>query len=436
MWLMMMGPPTRQSSLSIALRVGVTVGEDMIRTIGLALPVGYSDQMETKDILVVGAGVSGLMAARAAQAAGRSVQVLEAGYGPGGRLQSSRMATTCGSDLSFDHGAQFVTFSSDLGKEVARAAQAAGRSVQVLEAGYGPGGRLQSSRMATTCGSDLSFDHGAQFVTFSSDLGKEVARGAMDAGVLGLPDRPFGNLSGGVWADASEDPARPRLVGKPDMPAFAVWLTQTLALDLQPGIRIVKAIWQDGIWTLVDSRDRLWQGRGLILAMPPADQPDLEGAPSLTADARLRPCWAVHLAFEEEVPLVNPRAFVTGDDVIGFLAKQTDYRLTEKAGRCRLMLHSTHDYAERVGNDYPASKVIDEALTALTALLGQDLPPLGFSGAHYWPHAFVDKAVGQDHLLDEAHNLAACGDWCLGPRVEAAMLSGDAAGRCLAGAIR
>lgn len=56
------------------------------------------------DVLIVGAGVSGLVAARELQNAGRSVLLLDKGRGLGGRLASRRMG-----EATFDHGAQFVT---------------------------------------------------------------------------------------------------------------------------------------------------------------------------------------------------------------------------------------------------------------------------------------------------------------------------------------
>jgi renalase len=59
---------------------------------------------ETRSCVVVGAGISGLLAARELTAAGWRVVVLDKGRGVGGRMATRRVG-----DGTFDHGAQFFT---------------------------------------------------------------------------------------------------------------------------------------------------------------------------------------------------------------------------------------------------------------------------------------------------------------------------------------
>jgi renalase len=56
------------------------------------------------DVLIVGNGVAGLVAARQLQRAQRTVVLLDKGRGLGGRLASRRIGSA-----TFDHGAQFIT---------------------------------------------------------------------------------------------------------------------------------------------------------------------------------------------------------------------------------------------------------------------------------------------------------------------------------------
>jgi len=63
-----------------------------------------STHTHTTDILIIGAGLAGLLAATDLQASGLHPLVVEKGRGVGGRLASRRIGSA-----TFDHGAQFIT---------------------------------------------------------------------------------------------------------------------------------------------------------------------------------------------------------------------------------------------------------------------------------------------------------------------------------------
>jgi len=67
-----------------------------------------SDNWEKKSCIVVGAGISGLLAADALQREGWEVAVLDKGRGVGGRMATRRVGGG-----TFDHGAQFFTVRGD-----------------------------------------------------------------------------------------------------------------------------------------------------------------------------------------------------------------------------------------------------------------------------------------------------------------------------------
>lgn len=74
-----------------------------------------SSRNRPPSVVVVGAGVAGLIAARDLAARGATVVVVDKGRGVGGRLATRRVG-----DATFDHGAQFVTArSTEFSAEVA-----------------------------------------------------------------------------------------------------------------------------------------------------------------------------------------------------------------------------------------------------------------------------------------------------------------------------
>lgn len=77
------------------------------------------------DILVIGAGMAGLTAALAVQAAGLRVTVLDKGRGVGGRVATRRLG-----EAVFDHGAQFFTARDAQFIEMVREWESSGQVVE------------------------------------------------------------------------------------------------------------------------------------------------------------------------------------------------------------------------------------------------------------------------------------------------------------------
>jgi predicted NAD/FAD-dependent oxidoreductase len=64
-----------------------------------------------------------------------------------------------------------------------------------------------------------------------------------------------------------------------------------------------------------------------------------------------------------------------------------------------------------------------------------DATPKGIlhSTAHLWRFALPAEPLANTCLFDRELQIGACGDWCAGPRVEGAFLSGMAAARRVLG---
>ena len=85
--------------------------------------------------VVVGAGVSGLLAARSLRDSGWETVVLDKWRGVGGRMATRRVG-----DGVFDHGAQFFTARSEEFKKLVAEWEGSGAAVEWSRGFAGPGG--------------------------------------------------------------------------------------------------------------------------------------------------------------------------------------------------------------------------------------------------------------------------------------------------------
>jgi renalase len=96
-----------------------------------------------------------------------------------------------------------------------------------------------------------------------------------------------------------------------------------------------------------------------------------------------------------------------------------------RASREAWVLHATPEWSA-VHADLGDSEVLAHLLRAMEHALDLDTVDPQFAEARFWPHAAPIHTLGHPFLRDEALGISLCGDWCLGPRVEAAYLSGHA----------
>ena len=156
-----------------------------------------------------------------------------------------------------------------------------------------------------------------------------------------------------------------------------------------------------------------------------ADHPFADQA----AQAVLDPCWAGMFAFIE--PIAGPDVLRPAAGPIAWLARETSRPLCPP-GPDAWVVHASPDWT-RANLDRSANDVAQDLLTAFRDLTGSNEPALQMA-AHRWRYAQVATPLGTPCLWDAAAHLGVCGDWCIGPRIEAAWESGIALGAALGAA--
>ncbi|MCP3144727.1 NAD(P)/FAD-dependent oxidoreductase [Pyxidicoccus xibeiensis] len=313
------------------------------------------------------------------------------------------------------------------GVALARALHSAGYPVQVFEKSRGAGGRMATRR--TEDGG--AFDHGAQYFTARDALFQEQVRRWMDAGLAAEWNGVIGTLEHGRVTRSERE--HTRYVGVPGMGAGVKQLAEELALHRE--VRVERLEREGPAWRLFAESGPVPGVFDVVVAAVPAPQavPLLAGAPGLAARAgsvRMQPCLAVMARFASSVELEVDAAFVHGSP-LSWIAREEGKpgRRTVHPGEERWVLHGSPEASREALEDAP-EQVATRWVEAFAAATGRDMRPVE-AVAHRWRYALPAPAREESFLFDAASGLGACGDWCGGPRVEGAFLSGVALARHL-----
>ncbi len=275
------------------------------------------------------------------------------------------------------------------GLAAARVLTDAGCTVTVFEKSRGVGGRMSTRREA-----DRRFNHGAQYFTVSDErFGRAVANWSR-AGVVRPWRGRIVQLRDGVAADLPND--RSRFVGNPGMSAVCGYLARDIDVRTQ---------------TRIGNLDELEGFDARVVAIPAEQARELTPLP----DAETAPCIAVFGVFAQRPDLEFAAARVDHSP-LAWLAVRDD----------AFVLHSSKAWATNHFDAPSAPALLEEFQNVIRPW---ELPKINFVQLHKWRYARVIRALNEPYVWNERTRIGACGDWCLGPRVESAYLSGDALAR-------
>jgi renalase len=301
------------------------------------------------------------------------------------------------------------------GLAAARRLRAAGIAGTLFDKSRGPGGRMATRRV-----DGLQFDHGAQYVTARGPGFRDLVAGWTAAG------------QAAEWFDGA-------FVGTPGM--SAPMRTMLDGVTVVAGCPVSAVEPGPGGWTVRTADgpvDHAANGTfaAVVVAVPAPQAVPLVATAGVRfaelAAVRYAPCWALMLAFDAPVPLDCDHLRIDEGD-IAWIARNSA-KPGRDPGRETIVVHAAPDWSRR-HLEWSADRVAAELLARFRDLTGSVEEP-GFASAHRWRYALVEAAAGAPCLWDGERRLAACGDWCLGPRVEAAFDSGVAAADAVIAALR
>ena len=290
------------------------------------------------------------------------------------------------------------------GLACAEALADAARAVALFDKGRRPGGRM-STRELETSGGAAGFDYGAQYMSARDPAFRaRVERWA----AAGLAAR---------WPAAGDE----AWVGTPGMSAPIIdmasrldvrWSAHVADLTAEPtGWRLRGEGFDEGGYHAVVVAIPAEQVGALVAAHDPA-------IAAIAGSTTTQPCWTIVACFAAPLPIEGD--ILKGEGAVGWAAR--DGAKPGRGGPETWVIQAGPHWSATHLDDARES-VVPALLEAFAAKAGISLPEPLATYAHSWRFARSGRA-GTPFHWNAALRLGVCGDWCIGPRVEAAWLSG------------
>jgi renalase len=289
--------------------------------------------------------------------------------------------------------------------------------ITIFEKSRGVSGRLSTRREEP-----YYFDHGAQYFTARTKEFQSFIQPMVDIGVIQRWDARYVKFDDNQIIDNKnwiQD--EPRYVGVPTMNAMAKHLA--VDLDINFNTKII-GLTKEINWRLESENSNCFKDFDWVISTAPAPQtvallPQNFIYYEEVKTLKMRPCFSLMLGFVKPLDLGFEAAHIINSD-LSWLAVNSS-----KPGRPEpymLMAHSSAEYAEmhidgdRVG---VASYLCHET----SRIIGFDVGVAASKSIHGWRYASNEKRQELPVLLDTKLQISACGDWCVGGRVEGAFMS-------------
>lgn len=296
---------------------------------------------------------------------------------------------------------------------------AAAHQITLFERADKPGGRM-ASRVA----GDFVFDHGAQFFTAKSAAFQQFLSPYSDSGALARWDAAFAEFSGpNITSRRQWDADFAHYVGAPDMNALPRALAATLDIRYNSTIQSIRRT--GNLWQLFNNAQFIGEFDWVISTLPAKQSVALLAKHTAMLDKLpdnlMRPCYALMLGFEQPQHLDWQAAHVKQADISWMSVNSS------KPGR-----HSAFSLLVLATNAWTRNNFQLDLEAAGTHLLSEVKRVAGINQqdiAHQttkrWTYVNLPRQTAGKAYLDKKQQLAACGDWCIRGRVEAAFSSGN-----------
>lgn len=318
------------------------------------------------------------------------------------------------------------------GLAAARTLADAGHRVLVLDKGRGVGGRLATKRVELA-GETFRFDHGAQYFTARDPDFRHAVESWQAAGVADVWADDFPATPGRAAAKRDHDP---RYRGTDGMTGIAKHLAD--GLEVECGLRVVELSVQAGAWLVACDTGEQFRATNLVLTAPVPQLLALLADSGLTLDAALladlqkveyAPCLALLATLDGPSGVPEPGGMFAGPEPVGWVADNTQKGLSP-IGHAAVTIHAGPEFS-RTHYTTPEADVTAALLDGAKDWLGSTVAA---TTLHRWLYSLPTVVYPHRHAEwrdAPTGRVFFAGDAFGGPRIEGAYLSGRSAAAAL-----
>jgi renalase len=313
--------------------------------------------------------------------------------------------------------------------------------VTLFDKGRSVGGRCATKRVNVQ-DTPVTFDHGAQYFTASTPEFESAVTEWVDKGVSKLWHGKITafNATTGQIIDKSHDNMK-RYIGAPGNSAIPKYQASSLrdTFDHHIELHVNSTVTQlkkddQEKWMVITSSEEISQNisyDAVVISVPPEQALSLiQNHSSLIAQylnrVSMYPCWALMLVFENKITVETDGSFVNEHDSLTWICRNSSKN--DQNYDC-WVVHASYTWSEKhLEQDAQsvANELFEHFKQVVEKLGGNVSEPL-FKAAHRWKHTTVRSKhaqLGEKYLCDDENNLAIVGDYCGGSKIEGAFMSG------------
>lgn len=334
------------------------------------------------------------------------------------------------------------------GVVAARHLAEAGLSVKILEKSRGFGGRMATRRLRTSpiaiaidSPIPAGIDHGAQYFTARDPKFSQFLEPFIERGIVKVWTDGFPVIENHGLVPVPEDKRYPRYICPQGMNDLAKVLAAQLTVYL--ATKATRLEFADGVWAVQTEQGTIHTADVVLSAIPAPqflelgkvalEQTGQDRLVKILESVRFDPSIAVMAVYGTEVPVPDWKGLMFREDpLLSWVSLDSSKReaISSQEIPLSLVVHSTAEFARQHLDS--RERAVPLLLQRAAQYLGDWVTQPVECQVHGWRYALPTHVLDQLYLeTDTPGPLFWAGDWCGGPRVEGAFLSGWAAGEAI-----